>query len=202
MSEKGILFGAEMVRALVIDKTKTHTRRIDINLKKINQNPDNWRLVYEELGSFYFEPLDKSCIAQICKPRYQVGDILYIKETWAIGSFSSDFPKRLEILYKTIHDENNDRQWVETDLDTWAKFARNNKWRSSMFMFKWASRPNRYEVLSVNPHRVQTITDEEAKLEGFNNRLEFAAYLEMKNPKTKPWTNNLWCWNYELKPIN
>lgn len=75
---KPILFNTEMVRA-ILDGRKGATRRI-IPWDKVNavlnsparkSNPD---------------VLDEVFVRNLCDCRYAVGDILYVRETWAVTS--------------------------------------------------------------------------------------------------------------------
>jgi hypothetical protein len=208
MAERGILFSTAMVRALLrkVDP-KTHTRRT-AGLETINKNPDNWDLVYEELGVFYFEPKDKHCIACMCKPRYNVGDILYIKETWSPKD--SCVAYKADLTYKCGKDCPQGIELV-------------TKWHSSMFMFKKDARPNRYEVVSVNPQRINTLTDEQAMDEGMDENVAsylgismmdyskdggnyylhiFKRYWDFLNAKSgHPFYKGDWVWDYGFREV-
>jgi hypothetical protein len=233
MNDKPILMSTPMVEAYLAGK-KTMTRRIvklpsDKLMDKHNLPrfvpvaiyPDgggNWigwdNDVPERLGDGRI--VSKAEFTKIAYPNgegfkcpYQIGQKLWVKEGWAVGSASRDYPGRLEILYKTVHNDNNDRKWAKVDLDTWAKQANNNKWRSGRFMFKWASRIT-LEVTAVRVERLQEISEEDAIAEGtpINDIIPIRAaqlvglstvdYYELLwesiNGKKNKWDNNPYVW--------
>src|SRR4030042_431369 len=77
-------------------------------------------------------------------PRYDVGDLLWVKETWFQVGDGHDMPF---IVYKAKTPDQG------------------CKWRSSRFMPKWACRIW-LEVVSVKPERGQDISEDDAKAEG------------------------------------
>lgn len=72
---KPILFNTDMVRA-ILDDRKTATRRKAEFIKGKNSN---WT-GYIKDGLMLYNGTNEPCIKP---PRYKVGDILYIRETWA-----------------------------------------------------------------------------------------------------------------------
>lgn len=74
MAIKPILFNTEMVRA-ILDGRKSCTRRlVKHNIEAVLNSP--YHMEHPEVE-------DKQIISKLCKPLYQPGDILYIRETWA-----------------------------------------------------------------------------------------------------------------------
>lgn len=149
--EYGILFTAEMVRA--IHRGKTETRRL-------------------------------SC-------RYQVGDLLYVKETWAAfrqtsyeydeweqiisphnGSWADEFEHHGPMVVEYRAD-------FERSHDAWVRKSRGEvtciieRWQSPLHMPKRNARIW-LEVTAVRKERLQDITEEGAKAEGFESRAAFA----------------------------
>ena len=170
MKERPILMSTPMVQAILAGR-KTQTRRIVKPQPNESFTMDYKRNIRESYGWSYQKTIEhpyldvkSPCMNSFC-PYGQVGDRLWVKEGWAVSSHSKDYVKQLEILYKTIHDDNNDRKWVELDLDTWAKQSLNNKWRSGRFMFKWASRIT-LEITEIRVQRLQEISEEDAEQEG------------------------------------
>lgn len=84
---RGILF-TEPLYHKVVNGSKTQTRR-EGNLKEINKSPDDW-IIYDnvtgEVGrSDYYVLLAKhnnSDNANVVKPLYKVGEVLYLKEPY------------------------------------------------------------------------------------------------------------------------
>lgn len=74
MSEKPILFNTEMVRA-ILDGRKSCTRRI------IKQDVD--AMLNSPFHKGHPEVTDAQIINKLCHASYQIGDILYVRETWS-----------------------------------------------------------------------------------------------------------------------
>jgi len=136
--ELPIGFTAENVKA-VYEGRKTVTRRV------INPQPE----VFDNAGY-----PDYVCL----KHRYQVGDLLWLKESYCHGIEWDDCkPSEVDPLCG-----GNDIWYFadgERPTEGWGKK------RSSRFMPKWVAR-TWLEVVSVRPERVQDITDEDAIKEG------------------------------------
>lgn len=214
MKETPILYSSDMVRAYLLGE-KTLTRRTT-GLSIINDPPQRdsgWQLeAYYPDGCARFTTPNGGNITLQC-PYGGYGDKLWVKETWAIGSHSVDYPNRLEVLYKTTHDDNNDRQWVEVPFDTWVKYSYKNKWQSGRFMPKFASRLTQ-TISAIRVGKLQDITEEDAKAEGMpcihivenpqalypdvdGYRRGFCFEWDKINGKTHPWKNKDWVWILE-----
>ena len=154
--EKPILFTAEMVKA-IREGRKTVTRRV------INPQPE----VFDNAGY-----PDYVCL----KHRYQVGDLLWVKEGWRCTGGGTE----RNIIYRADGDtpisfcgiDDGRKSILHVAEPYWAEWDRlvyktdkSSDWRSSRFMPKWVAR-TWLEVVSVRPERVQDITEEDAKLEG------------------------------------
>ena len=114
--------------------------------------------------------------------------------------------------------------WCEKDWNAWCEkeWEKPNwgKWRSPLFMPKWASRIW-LEIVSVRPERLQEITEEDCLKEGLEKRgfdgsalfqidgfaddicfvgydLAFKQLWDSLNPK-HPWRSNPWVWRIEFK---
>ena len=164
---KPILFNQQMIKA-ILDNKKHCTRRVvkarinnelcDVShciSTEISTNKDGNCVNFYDKNGFY---------AGAAKPPYQVGDIIYVRETWRIcpsGIF----------CYKAIG-----------DCDTCSTTGENTfnvKWRPSIHMSKEAARIF-LKVTDVRVERVQDITEEDARKEGFNSKEEFIkTFLEI-----------------------
>lgn len=143
---KPILFNTPMVRAILEDR-KGATRRI-IPWDKVNavlnsparkNNPD---------------VLDEVFVRNLCDCRYSVGDILYVRETWAITS--------------RIRDIADDGPVYMADLSEMElRYLRDKgfKWRPSIHMPKDLARIF-LRVTDIQAERLQDITNEGILLEG------------------------------------
>lgn len=151
---KPILFSTEMVRA-IMDGTKSCTRRIVKPRSIIGLKPDKCKtgmpeeLVKEKKLLFipYCNMSDSELVQSAYKNKYEVGDILYIRETWM------DYAGR--IMYKADCDE------YRIDSLNFAGFD----WHPSIHMPKEAARIF-LKITGVRAERLQDITEEEAVKEG------------------------------------
>lgn len=190
---KGIIFGTESIQALR-DGRQTMTRRIVKKvykwIKKVEKNND---------GTFTFYPSGHGIIGNLAytlKPRYQPGDVCYVKETWyahdctaneCILSDYYDCPnvthtkKGVCYIYKASH---------ENDVDV--------KWRSPLCMPKEAARYF-IRIKDVRVERLQDITEEDAKAEGVEWLSEISAfknYLWHGNHDAPQKLIDLWKYQY------
>ena len=188
---KSILFKSNMVKAIA-EGRKTQTRRLD-GLKEISQETDRWsqgKII--ERGCFVFN-LENTLRLKFVKPRYQVGDVVYITEAWAdLWQSKRDIG---DIAYKL-------------DLPADVAVA---KWRSPRFMPKRAARYF-IKITDVRCERLQEITEEDAIDEGaivmhsedideesgYSFRLGFMDLWDSVNPKY-PWASNPWVWRFEFE---
>ena len=188
MSEKPILFTAEMILA-IREGRKTVTRRV-IDL------PDDviWDFTgVMKDGSYRFSHQgDKDLIDGLCfrKSRYQVGDLPWVKETFLIMDWANR--DRVESDHSDIHiqykaSDSNYRpdspryighsvkkrcpEFINDAVRIYLREVKKSKhawrlpWISSRFMPKWAAR-TWLEVVSVRPERLQDITLGEICKEG------------------------------------
>lgn len=169
MRELPILFKGEMVRA-ILDWRKTQTRRI------IKPQPDAQlsKLEKSELWTF-------SCCDREWKPKYQLGDRLWVRETW----------KRVE-----IDDEIGTRTYPVTYKSDGPPYQGGDCfWKSPLFM------PKKYariwlEVTAVRVERVKDIPLRECHKEGYSHKL----YYHMGFSDSKKWFQDLWNQIYKSKP--
>lgn len=166
--EKPILFNTSMVQA-ILEGRKTSTRRIIKDKYKNTsiewfENKYGKRLVY--MQNDVPEPIvhkDGSrsvhlkAYEEIKKP-YQIGDILYVRETWSTQ-------------YDGIHDNNGYGIYVYkadgTILDN-SEMISSSKWHPSIHMPKVAARIF-LKVTNVKAQRLQDITEDEALKEGIKS---------------------------------
>ena len=164
MSEKPILFNTEMVKA-IMEGRKTVTRRI-IKNKYSNANIE-WfedkygkRLVYMQNDSpkdIIHDNGSRTCYLksykEILQP-YDVGDILYVRETWSTQ-------------YNGVDDDNGYGAYVYKadgfELDN--SEGKCSKWRPSIHMPKEAARIF-LKVTNVRVERLQQIEHEDVLKEG------------------------------------
>lgn len=174
---KPILCNTEMVRA-ILEGLKTVTRRV--------VKPQHLRVLDSPYHKEHPETLDKVLLERLCEPPYQLGQTLYVRETWAAWSRTYGFAP--EIHYKA-------------DGETLPGV----KWRPSIHMPREAARIF-LRVTDVRVERVQDIDDDGVVAEGLNIGDPFD---ELWNRTIKPadrdlygWDANPWVWVIEFERIS
>jgi hypothetical protein len=189
MKETGVLFNTTMVRA-EREGRKDQTRRLD-GLKKVNESPDDWEvfdIFVTETASRAKNAHDvtvaslknkKTNIASLFEcPFGVVGDVLWVRETWAIKdcghrvslkpeAWPDGFPiDRVQYIATdkapSTEEALEDRRGsanIHTDIPYWW-----NK-RPSIHMPRWACRTV-LEITDIRVERVQGINAEDAMAEG------------------------------------
>lgn len=210
VNAKPILFNTEMVKAILEDR-KTVTRRViklDLGLADSDKNDSSCLFVQDKYG-------DSINVRDLC--RYQVGDILYVRETW--GDYSYDEEHQINYVYyradykdciKTyIHPQKDDcGEEIVCDLP---------KWKPSIHMPKSAARLF-LKVTDVRVERLQDITSKEAIKEGLKDKYAYGKYNSMEPKKlfidlwnstinkhdldSYGWEANPYVWVIEFEKIN
>lgn len=191
VKEHPIIFQGWGVKA-ILEGRKTQTRRTQ-GLENINENPDKWKL-YPLQESEYryctffdghnYEETHEPLRFAKC-PYGQVGDSLWIRETWAkIRRYKGGiFMDEEETIYSATEPE---FEWVDGD-GGW-EFRRDGSlashWKPSIHMPRWASRIDR-EITEIRGQRLQDITEADAIAEGCKSREEFRNKWNSINAKWK-----------------
>lgn len=210
MTERPILFSGPMVRAILAG-TKTQTRRIVSPANslidgaswprgmKVNTNDawvDNGPSPAGNPGPYLHAPvIGEKDDGRQCRiyPLYQVGDPLWVRETWA--------PAIECHLVATLSNA------AEYRAD-----GRFNppRWRPSIYMPRWASRLT-LGITEVRIERVQDVSEADAIAEGCHRasgarpqtvgmegpvsaREDFRDLWDSINGKRAPWDANPWVW--------
>lgn len=139
MTERGMIFNGEMVRA-ILDGRKTQTRR--------PANPSTANLL-DLQGQFPHKKYNISC------PFGAVGDRIWVRETWAEAGASAPDLK----LYRANYPAH-----VPTHYEN-VPPAEDVRWTPSIHMPRWASRIT-LEITGVRVEQLKSITEEEARSEG------------------------------------
>lgn len=185
---KPIIFTGESVRA-ILEGRKTQTRRV------VKPQPVDgkiwWESEWEGGGSFVSSPLDS--VRTVWKS-YRVGDLLYVKEAWDGVQLQGGGSL---VSYKAngdtpVHD--------------------GNKWKSPLFMPRWAARLF-LRVTEVRVERLQHMIEQDAWAEGFSHTIDeqpgattkrsavsyYAEAWDKINGKKHPWSSNPWVWVISFK---
>ena len=219
---KPILFSTEMVKA-ILDGRKTVTRRNPFQFEfKEGQNP-NWSGY--SLGEYYTGHIETgACLysrgahevwgvrTNVVKPKYHIGDILYVRETWC------------EVPYEYEHIPIKDGYITIPKIAYMADSLTDytGTWHPSIHMPKSAARIF-LKVTDVRAERLQDITVDGCKAEGiyddykttsgeYHKALVEKAYpivfSELWNSTIKKqdldkygWNANPWVWVYEFERV-
>lgn len=190
-----IIFSGSMVRA-ILDGRKTQTRRVgkDQEHKLVGEDECGWfwQTPIRSEGIVFMDRVHVRC------PYGEPGDRLWGRETWGLWDTSpSDGPHGAQVFHKA-----NDELRYE---------LRNQLWRPSIHMPRWASRIT-LEVISVRVERVQDISDSDIEREGVSvenlectyhgRRVLFKQLWDSINAKRGfGWDVNPWVWVVEFKKI-
>lgn len=160
MAIKPILFNTDMVRA-ILDGRKTCTRR-SVSPRQFmgmlpdkckNAVPDEFLKDKRMMFKPYCDMTDTELIMTAYKAPYELGDILYVRETWCLRYDGEKY------FYKA--DKNTPRE--EKRLIDY----NNTSWHPSIHMPKEAARIW-LKVTDVRVERLQEITEDGAKAEGIS----------------------------------
>ena len=199
---RGILFKPDMIKAIA-EGRKTVTRRLS-GLEKVNQESSYITRVAQRDGIWRFYHSDAHILDYDRKPRYQAGETVYVKETWAPCGCVR--PTCTGYLHKLAGEP-----------------ARYIKWHSPMMMPERAARIF-LVIKSARPERLHEITDEDAIKEGVGfgftlnggwpdyqhivngvcelthdtASMSYATLWDSVSPK-HPWANSDWVWRYEFE---
>jgi len=167
IKETGIIMSGDHPKK-ILDSIKTQTRRT-YGLGEINKHPDAWEHIgFDNLGRFSFRFKYGDRILNIKCPYGQVGDRLWVRETYKYLN-----KEHTKIAYRAS---------LETYTD--GNFVRLGNWRPSIFLPRWASRIDR-EITRLRVERLQDIPPEDVIKEGFKSIAEFRDYWNFLNAKWK-----------------
>jgi hypothetical protein len=192
MTEHPIIFNTQMVKA-ILEGRKTMTRRLN-GLEKFNVEPDIWRIgkagVMDKV--WWEAAADSSYSYRLDCPYGQVGDRLWVRETFAIGEYFG------KLFYK------------EQDAGGYG-----GNWMPSIHMPRWASRIT-LEITELRVERLQEIgklTHDECAKEGWPFGFDiaelnehpvatFKRYWDFLNAKRGyGWDTNCWVWVIGFKVV-
>lgn len=181
MKERPILFSTEMVRA-ILDGRKTMTRRVMKPQPELRGNFYEFGKAGWSSGITSITPVYGHSLYYAC-PYGIPGDRLWVKETWAYTDYK-------------------DVCWKATDGE-----SRIIRWRSPIFMPRWASRIN-LEITGVRVERLQEMTYHDLEAEGMQGELgaaseEYIKLWDTLNAKRGyPWSSTPWVWVIEFRRVS
>ncbi|HDK6335950.1 TPA: hypothetical protein M4Y81_003277 [Klebsiella quasipneumoniae] len=161
MKERGMIFNAEMVRAL-LDGRKTQTRRI-IKDCTVGRDPIS---KFIKIGKKFIGcyPEDVPELIRECCPYGVPGDRIWVRETWAdagasapdLKLYRANYPEHVPSIYENVPP------------------AKEIRWTPSIHMPRWASRIL-LEITDVRVERLNAISPEDAESEGLE-RTNFTGF--------------------------
>jgi hypothetical protein len=223
VTERPILFSDAMVRAILAG-TKTQTRRVIAGASGAFWDHRSYTGTVERDGVLRFRVGPDGEIAngspEVRCPHGAVGDRLWVREAWRAEERASDLVDgvrfRSDDVFVPIQ---NTPEAAEAWVDAYDNGRHKQRWRPSIFLPRWASRLT-LEVTSVRVERVQSISEEDARAEGFTRhaagwsaggrgydaltaRYAFAELWDSING-TRPgcsWSANPWVWCVSFKHV-
>ncbi|HBX6081507.1 TPA: hypothetical protein ACHTYV_000670 [Klebsiella pneumoniae] len=185
MTERGMIFNGEMVRALLSGR-KTQTRRIvkgtDGAVKFCKEWDINGKEVFVVLGEKDHTGMNPVLGAISC-PFGAVGDRIWVRETWATlgnedgccidweGNLCKGDERSAARIYRASCKQRPGDYglWSIPDDAYWKPHTKEHKfegaWRPSIHMPRWASRIL-LEITDVRVERLNSISQEDAQAEG------------------------------------
>jgi len=194
MTERGMIFNAEMVRA-ILDGRKTQTRRI------MKVQPSSGVRTSPFVKSGFEDGHGKvlSC------PFGQPGDRIWVREAFRVMSCATDVAR---LMYKAS-ERNSFTESTSTVPVASCTKQPSQKWTPSIHMPRWASRIT-LEITDVRVERLNSISDTDANAEGVSaDQLSPARYVfgslwqsiyGADNPQS--WQANPWVWVIEFRRVD
>ncbi|MEB6441337.1 hypothetical protein MXM21_06940 [Klebsiella variicola] len=206
MTERGMIFNAEMVRA-ILDGRKTQTRR-----------PIKWKQTrFTEIGERedgskwpWSEDAEHACDFWHPCPFGAVGDRIWVRETWAdagasapdLKLYRANYPEHVPSIYENVPP------------------AKEIRWTPSIHMPRTASRIL-LEIADVRVERLTAISEEDARAEGIidggclncgepepcgcanpePDATDAFAYLWQSIYGQESWNANPWVWVIEFERV-
>ena len=197
MTERGMIFNGEMVRA-ILDGRKTQTRRVIKNQRE----GESWSVKSAveprcpgHTHDWWLPTATRPYSALPRCPFGAVSDRIWVRETWAEAGASAPDLK----LYRANYPEH-----VPTHYEN-IPSAEEIRWTPSIHMPRWASRIL-LEITAVRVERLNDISEEDARSEGISGSLardvkEAYAALWRSIYGSDSWRANPWVWVIEFKRI-
>ncbi|AZI98040.1 hypothetical protein ACLVXF_25800 [Klebsiella pneumoniae] len=199
ISERGMIFNAEMVRAL-LDGRKTQTRR-----------PIKWKQTrFTEIGERedgskwpWSEDAEHACDFWHPCPFGAVGDRIWVREAFRVHSRATDVAT---LVYKASERNSWTEQTRRVPVAVCNKPATPEKWTPSLHMPRWASRIM-LEITGVRVERLRSMSQDDARAEGViaaSGPMEAGlAFRELWDSiyGEESWKANPWVWVIKFKRI-
>lgn len=199
MKERPILFSTEMVRA-ILDGRKTMTRRV-VKFPSVPEwhdwDYDPYEIV-ERWPYRHYQSKDKENNSALKSPYGQIGDVLWVRETYEIyqGKYKEHHGM---VIYKASE---------KVSIEDGNKFGEKPKWKPSIFMPRSASRIS-LRITNIRVERLNDITPNDCVQEGTpdihknwdSGDVKIAKFIDLWesiNGKDS-WEQNPWVWVIEFE---
>ncbi|RLZ06841.1 hypothetical protein EAH57_15030 [Acinetobacter sp. 2JN-4] len=214
MKERPILFSTEMVKA-ILEGCKTQTRRImrrqpdAVEYFKCGEETTDTNAKYAILRCYNNPNGFKKCAsgwsadARYKTPfhEFNVGDQLWVRETWQIIGDPATLPCQLHnLIYRADYPNCVDKRYDTIPDISEVKF------KPSIHMPRWASRIQ-LEITNIRVERLNDISESDCLKEGVGSPI----LRDCKKPKFMQlwesingggsWSRNPWVWVVEFKII-
>lgn len=211
MKERGMIFNAEMVRA-ILDGRKTQTRRIMKN-QPAGDYPETPALIRNVGTGFQWHGLYGESSIFNC-PLGSIGERIWVRETFRVHSRATDVAT---LVYRASVRNSWTEQTHRVPVAVCNKPATPEKWTPSIHMPRWASRLL-LEITDVRVERVQDISQIDAIAEGgppdhpsfskISREMGFSDWPRSWFAQTwwgiygrEAWNTNPWVWVIEYKRV-
>ncbi|EBC2264487.1 hypothetical protein HT804_004120 [Salmonella enterica] len=201
MKERGMIFNAEMVRA-ILDGKKTQTRRPikwkQTRFTEIAERDDGslwpWAEDCERGGDIWF-----AC------PYGEIGDRIWVRETFRVHSRATDVAT---LVYRASVRNSWTEQTHRVPVAVCNKPTTPEKWTPSIHMPRWASRIT-LEITDVRVERLNDIRECDAKAEGGQTECTLIGDKYYPGFRSlwksiygeESWAANPWVWVIEFKRV-
>ncbi|HFE6989954.1 TPA: hypothetical protein ACF955_004498 [Salmonella enterica subsp. enterica serovar Newport] len=205
MSERGMIFNGEMVRA-ILEGRKTQTRRVlgtyQDAVKFCPEWDVNGKQIFIVLGEKDHTGMNPVITAIPC-PFGQPGDRIWVRETFRVHSRATDVAT---LVYRASVRNSWTEQTHRVPVAVCNKPATPEKWTPSIHMPRWASRIT-LEITDVRVERLNSITESDAEAEGVTDTgfgdllVDGFRYLWKSIYGDDSWQANPWVWVIEFKRV-
>ncbi|EAN6941595.1 hypothetical protein EKF11_23890 [Salmonella enterica] len=196
MKERGMIFNAEMVRA-ILDGRKTQTRR-----------PVKFPLIDKNMGC---ELAGNELAGELAAHNYwnspygKPGDRIWVRETFRVHSRATDVAT---LVYRASVRNSWTEQTHRVPVAVCNKPATPEKWTPSIHMPRWASRIT-LEITDVRVERLNDIRECDAKAEGGQTECTLIGDKYYPGFRSlwksiygeESWAANPWVWVIEFKRV-
>lgn len=209
MKERGMIFNAEMVNAILAGR-KTQTRRVLATYQDAVEFCSEWdvngKQIFIVLGEKDHTGMNPVITAIPC-PFGQPGDCIWVRETFRVHSRATDVAT---LVYRASVRNSWTEQTHRVPVAVCNKPATPEKWTPSIHMPRWASRLT-LEITGVRVERLRDLSEDDAKSEGITPpsggvlpgreyRINFRD-LWMDIYGMDNWEANPWVWVIEFKRV-